>query len=330
MKILVTGGLGYIGSHTCVELYKSGHEPIIVDNLSNCSLKILDSLEKITGEKLDFFNLDVRNYLKMEEIFENNDIDAVIHFAGYKSVEESILDPIKYYDNNINTTLVLLKLCGKYNVDKFIFSSSATVYGDNLAPYSEEMVLGETNNPYGDTKLINEKIIKNYSLTNKDFNFVILRYFNPIGAHESSLIGDFPTDIPNNLMPYITKVASGKLECLRIFGNDYPTRDGTCIRDYIHVVDLAKGHVAALRNSQKGFNIFNLGTGKGTSVKELVEYFEKENGIKICREFVDRRDGDVPECYACVEKAKQQLDWEAEKSIKEMVIDSWNFEKNLK
>ena len=329
MKILVTGGLGFIGSHTVVELSNAGFEVIIVDNLSNSKIEVLDKLKQITGKDYKFYQYDLKEIDKVREIFDENDIDAVIHFAGYKAVGESVAEPIMYYTNNLGTTTNLLTVMKEKGVKKFIFSSSATVYGEREEhQYSEEMGRGKTTNPYGTTKAMIEKILEDVYASDNTWNIVLLRYFNPIGAHESGLIGEDPKGIPNNLMPYIMKVAAGKLECLTIFGNDYPTRDGTGIRDYIHVVDLAKGHVAALERAPEGLSIYNLGTGSGVSVMEIVNAFEKENNLKLNYRIGDRRPGDIAEMYANAEKAYKELGWKTEKTIEDMCKDSWNFAKN--
>ena len=329
MKILVTGGLGFIGSHTVVELSNAGFEVIIVDNLSNSKIEVLDKLKQITGKDYKFYQYDLKEIDKVREIFDENDIDAVIHFAGYKAVGESVAEPIMYYTNNLGTTTNLLTVMKEKGVKKFIFSSSATVYGEREEhQYSEEMGRGKTTNPYGTTKAMIEKILEDVYASDNTWNIVLLRYFNPIGAHESGLIGEDPKGIPNNLMPYIMKVAAGKLECLTIFGNDYPTRDGTGIRDYIHVVDLAKGHVAALEKAPEGLSIYNLGTGSGVSVMEIVNAFEKENNLKLNYRIGDRRPGDIAEMYANAEKAYRELGWKTEKTIEDMCKDSWNFAKN--
>ena len=329
MKILVTGGLGFIGSHTVVELSNAGFEVIIVDNLSNSKIEVLDKLKQITGKDYKVYQYDLKEIDKVREIFDENDIDAVIHFAGYKAVGESVAEPIMYYANNLGTTTNLLTVMKEKGVKKFIFSSSATVYGEREEhQYSEEMGRGKTTNPYGTTKAMIEKILEDVYASDNTWNIVLLRYFNPIGAHESGLIGEDPKGIPNNLMPYIMKVAAGKLECLTIFGNDYPTRDGTGIRDYIHVVDLAKGHVAALERAPEGLSIYNLGTGSGVSVMEIVNAFEKENNLKLNYRIGDRRPGDIAEMYANAEKAYRELGWKTEKTIEDMCKDSWNFAKN--
>lgn len=326
MNILVTGGAGYIGSHTCVELIKNNHSVIIVDNLVNSKIETVDNIEKITGKKVVFYEVDATDESKIEDIFKNHKIDGVIHFAGFKAVGESVEKPLKYYSNNLISTMVLSKNCLKYNVDKFVFSSSAAVYGDNVSPLHEEMKLLPTTNPYGETKAMSERILQDINNANKNFSISLLRYFNPIGAHESGLIGENPNGIPNNLMPYITRVAKGELEKLNIFGNDYDTIDGTGVRDYVHVMDLAEGHVKAIENLKKGINIYNLGTGRGTSVLELVNAFEESNKIKIPYEIVPRRSGDIAICYADTSKIEQEIGWKARRSIKEMCIDAWGFE----
>ncbi len=326
MRILVTGGLGFIGSHTVVELIKKGHYVEIVDNLSNSKIEITDRIEKITGILPVFHQADVTDKSAMKEIFKAGNFDGVMHFAGYKSVSESIEEPVKYLYNNIATTLVLLELCEEFNVDRFVFSSSATVYGDQPSPLNEEMELKERTNPYGETKVINEDILKESGRYKSDFSVAILRYFNPIGAHESGLIGEDPNGIPGNLMPYITRVAKGILSELKIFGDDYDTVDGTGVRDYIHVVDLAKGHVIAIESMKNGISIYNLGTGKGTSVLELVEAFKRVNKIDVPYTITGRRGGDLAVSFADVSKIERELGWVSEKTIEDMVRDSWKFE----
>ena len=329
MKILVTGGLGFIGSHTCVELIQKNHEVIIVDNLYNSKEEVIHKLEKITGKKIKLYKYDLLQKEKIEEIFETNEIDAVIHLAGYKAVGESVKKPLMYYSNNLQSTINLLEVMQKYNVKKLVFSSTATVYGDTgHKKYVEEMGRGNTTNPYGTTKAMIEKILEDVYASDNSWNITILRYFNPVGAHESGLIGEEPNGIPNNLMPYVMKVASGKLEILSIFGNDYPTVDGTGVRDYIHVVDLAKGHVCALSKVKEGLNIYNLASGKGVSVMELVTTFEKVNNIKVNYKIVGRRPGDLAEYYADASKALRELDWKTEKTLEDICRDSWNYEKN--
>ena len=329
MRILVTGGLGFIGSHTSVELIKDGMEVIIVDNLYNSKEDVLDRIEQITNTKVKLYKKDLTNIESIKEIFENEKIDAVIHFAGYKAVGESVKEPLMYYSNNLISTINLLKVMKEYNVKRFIFSSSATVYGDQgITKYSESVGRGETSNPYGTTKAMIEKILEDLYSSDNSWNITILRYFNPVGAHESGLIGEEPNGIPNNLMPYVMKVASGKLEVLNVFGNDYPTPDGTGIRDFIHVVDLAKGHVKALEKAPNGLNIYNLGSGKGASVLELVNTFEKVNNIKVNYKIAPRRDGDLAEYFADADKAYKELGWKTEKTLEDICRDSWNYEKN--
>lgn len=328
MSILVTGGTGYIGSHTCVVLLEAGYDVIIADNLSNSSIEVIDKIKKISAKDIKFYKVDVTDEKETEKVFEENDIEGIIHFAGFKAVGESVDKPLGYYYNNLLSTIVLAKLCNKYNVNKFVFSSSATVYGNNIVPFMESMDLLPTTNPYGETKAMNERILSDIAKANPSFCVTLLRYFNPIGAHESGLIGEVPNGIPNNLMPYVTQVAKGKLEKLKVFGNDYDTVDGTGVRDYIHVVDLAEGHLAAIENIKPGVNIYNLGTGKGISVLQLVNTFEEINNIKIPYDIVDRRKGDIAECYADASKAKCELNWEAKKNLSDMVQDSWRFEKN--
>lgn len=330
MNILVTGGAGYIGSHTCVALLEAGHAVIVVDNLCNSKEDTIDKIKDITNKDISFYRIDVTNEEKVDTIFKNNEIDGVIHFAGLKAVGESVEKPLDYYYNNLVSTMVLSKACQRYGVNKFVFSSSATVYGDNKVPFVETMKLLPTTNPYGETKAMSERILTDAAKANPGFGVSLLRYFNPVGAHESGLIGEAPNGIPNNLMPYITQVAKGKLKGLRVFGSDYPTVDGTGVRDYIHVVDLAIGHVAALNKLAEGVNIYNLGTGKGTSVLELVKAFEEANDIKVPFEIVDRRAGDIASCYADADKAKNELGWTAKLGIVDMCRDSWGFEKNYK
>lgn len=330
MNILVTGGLGYIGSHTCVELLNKDNEIIVVDNLVNSKIDVVKKIEDITGKKIKFYMLDLVNKENIEKIFNENMIDAVIHFAGLKAVSESIKKPIDYYSNNLISTLNLLEIMNNNNVKNLIFSSSATVYGEQQAPYVETMERGKTTNPYGTTKSMIEKILEDVYNSDLTWNITILRYFNPVGAHESGLIGESPNGVPNNIMPYIMQVASGKLGNLNIFGNDYLTKDGTGVRDYIHVVDLAKGHVKAIENiTDKGkLDYFNLGTGIGYSVLELVKEFENVNDVKINYQIIGRRPGDIAECYSDPSKANYELGWFAEKSLKDMCYDAWNFEKN--
>lgn len=328
MNILVTGGAGYIGSHTCIALLEQGHSVIIADNLCNSKAETIDKVKQITKKDITFYQIDVTDDVAINTVFSQHDIDGVIHFAGLKAVGESVEKPLIYYYNNIVGTMVLAKACQKYGVKRFLFSSSATVYGDNKAPLVESMHLLPTTNPYGETKAMSERILTDIARVNPSFSVSILRYFNPVGAHDSGLIGEAPNGIPNNLMPYVTQVAKGKLNKLRVFGNDYPTIDGTGVRDYIHVVDLAEGHVAALKSLTKGVHIFNLGTGQGTSVLDLVKAFEEANRIEIPYEIVDRRPGDIASCYADASKAKQELGWSAKRDIITMCRDAWRFEKN--
>lgn len=332
MAILVTGGAGFIGSHTVVELLNNGQEVIIVDNFSNSKKEVLDSIKKITKKEFKFYELDIRNKEELDKVFkENKDITGVIHFAALKAVGESVEKPIQYYNNNIGGTLSLIEVMKNNNVKKIIFSSSATVYGvPKTVPIKEDFPVSATN-PYGQTKLMIEQILTDIYVSDNNWSVILLRYFNPIGAHESGLIGENPNGIPNNLMPYINQVAKGKLDCLRVFGNDYDTPDGTGVRDYIHVVDLAKGHLKALERANKitGVESYNLGTGKGYSVLDIVNNFEKATGQKIKYEIVERRAGDVAKMYADPSKAKEILGWVAEKELIDMCKDSWNFTKNL-
>lgn len=324
MKILVTGGLGFIGSHTVVELCENNYEVVIIDNLSNSKIEVLDKLEKITGKKIKFYLGDVCDKNILEEIFKNEKIDGVIHFAGFKAVGESVLKPLMYYRNNLDSTITLLEIMEKYEVYNLVFSSSATVYGNpKTLPIKEDFPLSTTN-PYGTTKLFIEHILSDLYISNNKWNITILRYFNPIGAHKSGLIGENPNDIPNNLMPYIVKVANHELEVLSIFGNDYNTIDGTGVRDYIHVCDLANGHVLALKNMD-GLKYYNLGTGKGTSVLELVTIFEKVNNIKVNKKIVERRPGDIDACFADTKKAFDELGFETKYNVDDMCRDAYNF-----
>ena len=329
MAILLPGGAGYIGSHTAVELLNSGKEIIIVDNFSNSKPEVLDKIKEITGKDFKFYELDYLDRENLEKVFEENQIDAVLNFAGYKAVGESVQKPLEYYTNNISGCLVLLETMKKYGVKKFIFSSSATVYGDpEIIPITEECKTGGTTNPYGTSKLFIEQILKDTYVSDNTWDICILRYFNPVGAHESGLIGEDPQGIPNNLMPYVARVAAGILEQLSVFGDDYDTPDGTGVRDYIHVVDLAKGHVAALNKldkENKGLYIYNLGTGNGYSVLDMVKGFEKATGKKVPYKIAPRRPGDIATCYADPKKAKEELNWEATKGIDDMCKDSWNY-----
>ena len=329
MAILLPGGAGYIGSHTAVELLKAGKEIIIIDNFSNSKPEVLDKIKQITGKEFKFYELDYLDREKLEKVFEENKIEAVLNFAGYKAVGESVQKPIEYYTNNISGCLVLLDVMRKYGVKKFIFSSSATVYGDpKKVPITEESKTGGTTNPYGTTKLFIEQILKDIYKSDNTWDICILRYFNPVGAHESGLIGEEPKGIPNNLMPYVVRVASGQLKELSVFGNDYNTPDGTGVRDYIHVVDLAKGHVAALEKldkEQNGMYIYNLGTGRGYSVLDMVKAFEKSTGKKVPYKIAPRRQGDIATCYAEPKKAREELGWTATKTLEDMCKDSWNY-----
>ena len=330
MKILLTGGAGFIGSHTAVELLNIGHDVVIADNFSNASPAVVERIEKITGKSVKVYNIDICEKALCEGMFEAEKFDAVIHFAGYKAVGESCQKPLMYYRNNIDSTLTLVETMTKYGVNNIVFSSSATVYGiPETVPLVEGMPTGCTN-PYGWTKYMNEQILTDAASANPNLSVVLLRYFNPIGAHASGLIGEAPNGIPNNLMPYIAQVAVGKREKLSVFGNDYPTHDGTGVRDYIHVVDLARGHVAAIdyAANNKGTEIVNLGTGIGYSVLDLVKSFEKVNGINIPYVIAERRAGDVAEMYADPKKAKELLGWQAEKNIDDMCRDTWNWQKN--
>jgi len=326
MNILVTGGLGYIGSHTCVELAKAGHDIVIADNLANSKVETLDYLAEITGTRMPFYQVDVTDYRTTAEVFAAHAIDGVMHFAGLKAVGESVEQPLAYYYNNVLATITLAKLCLEYSVSKFVFSSSATVYGDQASPLYEDMELGQTTNPYGETKAMSERILVDTAKANPHFAVCLLRYFNPVGAHESGLIGEDPNGIPNNLMPYVTRVAKGLLPYLRVFGNDYNTPDGTGVRDYIHVVDLAEGHVAALEKLAPGVSIFNLGTGQGTSVLELVQAFSAENGVAVPYEIAPRRAGDIAVCFADASRAARELGWHTKRGVREMVRDAWRFE----
>ena len=331
-KILVTGGAGYIGSHTVVELLNIGEEVVIVDNFSNSSPEVLEKIKEITDKDFKFYEVDLLDEEKLEKVFQENEIESVIHFAGLKAVGESVQKPLEYYHNNISGTLALLRVMKKYNCNKIVFSSSATVYGNpKELPIKEDFPLSTTN-PYGTTKLMIEQILQDLGKANPDFRIAILRYFNPIGAHESGLIGEVPNGIPNNIMPYIMGVAAGRYEKVTVFGNDYPTSDGTGVRDYIHVVDLAKGHLKAIDKIRKepGIKIYNLGTGNGYSVLELIQTFERVNNLKLNYCIGDRRPGDIPTCYADPSKAEKELNWKAEKGIEEMCKDSWTFEKNRK
>ena len=332
MKILVTGGAGFIGSHTCVELLNAGYEIVIVDNLYNSSEKSLDRVRELTGKDFDFYPYDIRDKENMRKVFEEHKIDACIHFAGLKAVGESVRKPLEYYDNNIGGTLALCEVMREYNCKKIVFSSSATVYGSsNISPLKEDMKTGGTTNPYGTTKYMIEIILEDFHKGDNDWAVTLLRYFNPIGAHKSGRIGENPNGIPNNLMPYITQVAIGKLPYLNVFGDDYNTHDGTGVRDYIHVVDLALGHVKAVEKILKDeptVNVYNLGTGNGYSVLDIVKAFEQASGQKIEYKIAPRRPGDLDVCYSDATKAYNELGWKAERGLLEMCEDSWRWQSN--
>lgn len=328
MNIIVTGGAGYIGTHTLIELIAAGHKPVVIDNLSNSSLEAIRRVEKITSSTIPFHEIDARDKIELERVFSEYNFDAIIHFAGLKSVGQSVSHPLEYYANNIDSTLILLEAAREYNVKKFIFSSSATVYGT-----PEELPLRETSrvgfgitNPYGQTKFMLEQILRDVSFSDPSFEVTLLRYFNPVGADKSGTIGEDPNDVPNNILPYISQVAVGKLEKVSVFGDDYDTPDGTGVRDYIHVVDLARGHVAALDHSKPGVEVYNLCTGKGTSVLELVHAFGKAAGKEIPYQIAPRRPGDIASCFATPEKANEELGWFAEKTIDEACEDSWRWQ----
>ncbi len=329
MNILVTGGAGYIGSHTCVELLELGYGVVVVDNLCNSNPRSLERVEELTGKSVKFYQGDVRDEALLRRIFAENEISAVIHFAGLKAVGESVAQPWRYYDNNLNSTLVLTKVMGEAGVKRIIFSSSATVYsGDNEMPLREDSRTGNCTNPYGWTKYMTEQILSGMAKADPEWSVVLLRYFNPVGAHESGRIGEDPRGIPNNLMPFITQVAVGRREKLSVFGNDYPTPDGTGVRDYIHVVDLAKGHVAAVKYvvENLGCEVFNLGTGIGYSVLDMVKAFEEANHVSVPYQIVDRRPGDLATCYADPAKSSEILGWKAEKNLVDMCRDSWRWQ----
>lgn len=327
-NILVTGGAGYIGSHTVVELLERGYGVVVVDNLSNSSEESLRRVQKITGKEVAFYHADIRDRAVMERIFSENTFDAVIHFAGLKAVGESVQKPIEYYDNNLYGTLVLLETMKAHGVKKLVFSSSATVYGTpEHLPLTEESPIGGTTNPYGTSKYFQELMLRDVFRADNAWNIILLRYFNPVGAHASGLIGEDPKGIPNNLMPYVAQVASGKLQKIGVFGNDYPTHDGTGVRDYIHVVDLARGHIAAIEGcSEAGVHVYNLGTGVGYSVLDMIHAFEKACGKTLPYEIKPRRAGDIAACYADASKAKRELGWEAKNGIEEMCRDQWNWQ----
>lgn len=329
MAILVTGGAGYIGSHTCVELLNEGYEVVVVDNLYNSSEKALERVEQITGKKLKFYQVDLLDKEALKEVFDKEQVDSVIHFAGLKAVGESVAKPLEYYHNNMTGTFNLCDVMREHGVKNIVFSSSATVYGDPaFVPITEECPKGKITNPYGQTKGMLEQVLTDLNVADPEWNVVLLRYFNPIGAHESGLIGEDPKGIPNNLVPYIAQVAVGKLQALGVFGNDYDTSDGTGVRDYIHVVDLAKGHVKAIEKLKKneGVSIYNLGTGKGYSVLDVLHAFEKACGKELPYVIKPRRPGDIATCYADPSKAKEELGWVAEKGIEEMCADSWRWQ----
>jgi len=330
MKVLLTGGAGYIGSHIAVLLLEKNYEVVIVDNLSNSKKGMLDRIEELSGKKVAFYEYDVCDIEKLREVFAKENIDSVIHLAGLKAVGESVAMPLKYYENNLVSTLNLIKVMEEFRVNNFVFSSSATVYGiPETVPVKEDFPLSTTN-PYGTTKLMIEKILTDYAAVNENLNVILLRYFNPIGAHKSGRIGEDPNGIPNNLIPFITQVAVGKLEKLKVFGDDYPTHDGTGVRDYIHVVDLAEGHIAAIEymeKGNKGIHAFNLGTGKGCSVLDIVKAFTEATGVEVTYEIVDRRPGDGAESYADCSKAERELGWKAKKTLLDMCADSWRWQK---
>lgn len=327
MNVLVCGGAGYIGSHVCVELLNAGHEVTVIDDFSNSRPEVLGYIKDITGKEVKFYEFNILDEEKTEAVFKENKLDAIIHCAAFKAVGESVEKPIEYYTNNLTTTLIVSKMMKKYHVNQIVFSSSATVYGDpEVVPITEDCKLGETTNPYGTSKAMMERILTDVQHACPDMSVTLLRYFNPIGAHESGLIGENPKGIPNNLMPYIMKVATGELECLGVFGDDYDTPDGTGVRDYIHVVDLAKGHVKAIEHYAKaGVHICNLGTGTGYSVLDLVKTFERINNVKVKYQIKERRPGDIATCYANPARAKEELGWVATKGIEDMCRDTWNY-----
>ena len=331
MNVLLTGGAGYIGSHIAVELAEAGFDIIIVDNYSNASKEVIHRIEELAGKRVFAYEVDVCDKAALSEVFRKHDIDAVIHCAGFKAVGESVQKPLMYYRNNLGSTVTLLETMEEFGVNRIIFSSSATVYGVPKAlPYTEDMETGPCTNPYGSTKLMSEQIITDAAAARPEMSAVLLRYFNPVGAHPSGRIGEMPSGVPNNLMPYIAQVAVGRLESLGVFGDDYPTKDGTGVRDYIHVVDLAKGHVAALKCSleQSGVDVFNLGSGQGSSVLDLVRAFERANGLKIPYRILPRREGDLPAYWADADKAERVLGWKVERTLEDMCRDTWNWQKN--
>lgn len=327
--VLLTGGAGFIGSHTAVELLQSGYDVVIADDLSNCTPDVTDRIGRITGRAPAFHRVDVADRAALEEVFEQYDFDAVIHFAGFKAVGESVKQPLKYYRNNLDTTLTLLEVMAEFGCRRLVFSSSATVYGgESPSPLTEDMPVGQCTNPYGRTKYFIEEILRDAAAAEPELSVVLLRYFNPIGAHESGRIGERPNGVPNNLMPYVTQVAAGIREKLSVFGSDYPTPDGTCIRDYVHVMDLAEGHAAALAYAQEhtGAEVFNLGTGRGTSVLELIDAFQQATGVTVPYVMAGRRAGDAAVCYAGTEKAAQVLHWRARRSLEDMCRDAWRWQ----
>lgn len=331
MKILVTGGIGYIGSHTCVQMIEDGMEPIIIDNLCNANKEVLNRIEALTGKRPTFYEGDVRDEEFLNSVFSEHDIQSVIHFAGLKAVGESVAKPLEYYDNNVNGSLVLARCMRKANVKSIVFSSSATVYGDpQEVPITENSPTGATTNPYGRSKYMVEECLSDLFIAESDWSITLLRYFNPVGAHPSGTMGEDPKGIPNNLMPFIAQVAVGRREKLSVFGHDYPTPDGTGVRDYIHVMDLADGHIAALKavGAKSGLHIYNLGTGKGSSVLEMVQAFSAASDKPVPYELCPRRAGDIAECWASTEKAEKELGWKASRSIAEMSADSWKWQSN--
>lgn len=330
MTVLVTGGAGFIGSHTVVELLNAGHDVVVIDNLSNSNREAIERVKKITGKEVYFYENDLRDRAALELIFTAFDVDWVIHFAGLKAVGESVQKPVEYYDNNLVSTLVLIETMQKFGVKRIVFSSSATVYGDpSELPLRETSKMNPTTNPYGATKVMQENILKDLYASDGEWTVALLRYFNPVGAHESGLIGEDPKGIPNNLMPYVAQVASGKLKEIGVFGNDYPTHDGTGVRDYIHVVDLAKGHVAAIEKLDRaGVYVYNLGTGNGYSVLDMIKAFSKACGKELPYVFKPRRAGDIAACYASADKAQAELGWRAEYDLEKMCLDQWNWQKN--
>lgn len=329
MKIMVSGGAGYIGSHTCVALLQAGHQVVIADNFSNSHPNVLTALRKICGKEFLFRQIDVTDQSAVDALFLETKPDGVIHFAGFKAVGESVAQPLSYYQNNLLSTIVLAKSCLAYGVRQFVFSSSATVYGANPSPLRENMILLPTTNPYGETKVISEHILMDTAAANPDFCVALLRYFNPVGAHHSGLIGENPNGIPNNLMPNITRAVAGRLPILRVFGNDYDTPDGTCVRDYVHVMDLAEGHLTALNHLTPGTHIYNLGRGEGSSVFQLIHAFEAATGKKVPYRMEARRPGDLAVSYADVSKAEQELHWKAKRDLISMCRDAWRYEENF-